>query len=82
MTVIKAKVTQGGLTKAKVTPQQEVLVTTYRVNAANISLSDLVDVMATAPLDGSLLAYNGDSGTWEAKRIIENQNTEFNGGHF
>ena len=82
MTTIKAKVTQSGLTKAKVTPQQEVLVTNYRVNASNISLSDLVDVAAAGVIDGALLAYNGDSGTWEAKRIIENPNTEFNGGHF
>jgi hypothetical protein len=82
MTSIKAKVTQGGLTKAKVNPQQEVVVTNYRVNVSNISLSDLVDVAAGAPLDGALLSFNGDSGTWEAKRIIENQNTEFNGGHF
>lgn len=82
MTSIKARVTQSGLTKAKVNPQQEVVVTNYRVNTSNISLSDLVDVAAANALDGALLAYNGDSGTWEAKRIIENQNTEFNGGHF
>lgn len=82
MTSIKARVTQSGSTTAKVTPQQEVLVTNYRVNTSNISLSDLVDVTVGGALDGALLAYNGDSGTWEAKRIIENPNTEFNGGHF
>lgn len=82
MTTIKAKVTQGRLTKAKVTPQQEVLVTAYRVNSSNVSLSDLVDVAVTGALDGALLVYNGDSETWEAKTILENPNTEVNGGHF
>lgn len=82
MTSIKARVTQGGLTKAKVNPQQEIVVTNYRVNVNSISLSDLVDVATNNASDGALLTYNGNSGTWEAKTIIENQNTEFNGGHF
>lgn len=82
MTTITAKVTQSGLTKAKVTPQQEILVTSYRVNTNSMSISDLADVSAGTPPDGALLAYNGDSGTWEAIHVIENPNTEFNGGHF
>lgn len=67
---------------AKVTPQQEILVTSYRVNTNSMSISDLADVSAGTPPDGALLAYNGDSGTWEAIHVIENPNIEFNGGHF
>lgn len=70
------------LTTAKVTPQQEVLVTRGLINTGNMELADLVDVVVGMPKDGSLLTYNGDSGKWEAKTIIENKNTEFNGGHF
>lgn len=68
--------------KAKVTPQQNILVTNYTVSGSKISLSDLLDVSATIPDDGALLTYNTVSQLWESKRIIENPNTEFNGGHF
>lgn len=82
MTTIKAKVTQNWLTKAKVTPQQNILVTNYTVNGTKVSISDLLDVSATSPDDGALLTYNALTKLWESRTIIENPNTEFNGGHF
>ena len=59
MTTIKATVTQNGKTLAKVTPQQNILVTNYQVSTSNITLDDLV-----------------------ALSVIENPNTEVNGGFF
>lgn len=82
MTTIRAKVTQGGLTKARVTPQQEILVTNYQINTTNITLDDLTNVSVSDAPDGALLTYNSITSNWEAKRIIENPNTEFNGGFF
>lgn len=82
MSTIKAKVTQSGLTRAKVTPQQEVVVTNYQFNALNVSLDELVNVDATNAQDGSLLQYDATSQTWRAVAKLENTNTEFNGGFF
>ena len=80
--VIRAKVTQGGLTQAKVTPQQNILVTNYRLNAQDLRLDELTDVVATNPEDGSLLTYNAFAQVWEARANIYNPKTEFNGGFF
>jgi hypothetical protein len=82
MTAIKATVTQNGKTLAKVTPQQNVLVTNYQVSTSNISLNDMVDVEVGNLQDGALLSYDATTQTWKALSVIENPNTEVNGGFF
>lgn len=79
---IKATVTQNGITTAKVTPQQSILVTNYQVSTSNIVLNDLVDVEVGNLQDGALLSYNQNTQTWKAITVIENPNTEVNGGFF
>ena len=79
---IKATVTQGGKTTAKVTPQQNILVTNYQVSTSNIALNDLIDVETGNLQDGALLTYSSDTNTWKALSVIENPNTEVNGGFF
>jgi hypothetical protein len=79
---INAVVTQGIQTTAKVTPQQNILVTNYQVSTTNITLDDLVDVVVGNPQDGSLLIYEQSTQTWRARNSIDNANTEVNGGFF
>ena len=77
--------TSGGVTTAKVTPQQSILVSSYRLNEGTeipTNIGDLLDVNITSPIDGSLLAYNSASQKWEAITLIEKPNVEFNGGFF
>ena len=54
---IKAVVNQGLQTTAKVTPQQNILVTNYQVSTSNIQLDDLIDVTVGNLQDGALLIY-------------------------
>lgn len=79
---IKATVTPNGKTTAKVTPQQNILVTNYQVSTSNITLNDLVDVEVGNLQDGALLSYNVNTHSWRAITVIENPNTEVNGGFF
>lgn len=82
MTNIRATVTQNGKTLAKVTPQQSILVTNYQVNTSSITLDDLIDVEVGNQQDGALLTYDASTQTWKALTVIENPNTEVNGGFF
>lgn len=79
---INAVVTQGIQTTAKVTPQQNILVTNYQVSTTNITLDDLVDVVVGNLQDGALLIYDQTTQSWRARTSIENPNTEVNGGFF
>jgi hypothetical protein len=79
---IKATVVQGIQTTAKVTPQQNILVTNYQVSTTNITLDDLVDVVVGNLQDGSLLIYEQSTQTWRARTSIDNANIEVNGGFF
>lgn len=82
MSNIKATVTQNGKTFAKVTPQQNILVTNYQVSTSTITLDDLVDVQIGNNQDGALLVYDATNQIWRAQTVIENPNTEINGGFF
>lgn len=80
---IKAVVTSSGdIVKARLTPQKNFLVTNYRINAASITVGDLIDVNTSGATDGALLSYNGDNSQWEARTEIDNNNTIINGGNF
>ena len=79
---IKTVVRQGTTTTAKVTPQQNILVTNYQVSTSNITLDDLSDVVVGNLQDGALLTYDQTSQSWRAQTVIENPNTEINGGFF
>lgn len=80
---IKARVTpQGHIVKGQVTPQKNIAVSEYRVNAANIRLGDLFDVDTSSASDGAVLVYSGDTVKFEATTEIKNPNTQVNGGHY
>lgn len=68
--------------KAKVTPQNRLLVTNYQLNASTIKMGDLFDVNSSGQVDGAVLIYNGTTAQWEATRFMDNINTIINGGNF
>lgn len=79
--------------KAKVTPNKNILVskvgstdnlrvTRAGIDPSKIRLTDLFDVEARNALDGSVIIYNEDLETWQAKDEMDNQNTKINGGNF
>lgn len=68
--------------KAKITPQNKLLVTNYQINASTIKLGDLFDVDSTGQEDGAVILYNGTDNKWEATTQMDNINTVINGGNF
>lgn len=79
---IKAVVSQGIQTTAKVTPQQNILVSNYQVSTSTLTLGDITDITVGNLQDGALLTYDSANQTWRAQTVIENPNTEVNGGFF
>lgn len=79
---ITAKVQNNPRLNAKITPQENILVTNYQVSTSNITLDDLIDVNVGNLQDGAILSYSANTQTWRALTVIENPNTEVNGGFF
>lgn len=70
--------------KAKITPQNRLLVTNYSVGgtAGSIKVTDLFDVDNTGLANGALLIYNEPAQKWETKIDLDNENTVLEGGTF
>jgi|TARA_B110000503_G_C7147540_1_gene413657 hypothetical protein len=68
--------------KARITPNQNLLVTNYQINAATIRLGDLFDVDGSGTTDGAVILYNGTTSKWVATTQMDNINTIINGGNF
>ena len=68
--------------EAKLTPNQNLLVTNYQINAATIRLGDLFNVDATGETDGAVIIYNATTSKWTATTQVDNINTTINGGNF
>ena len=68
--------------KARITPNQNFLVTNYQINASTIRIGDLFDVDSSGQTDGAVLLYNGTASKWVATTQMDNINTIINGGNF
>ena len=68
--------------KARITPNKKLLVTSYKINSNTLRMGDIFNVDANNAEDGGLLLYNGTSENWEAKNVLENPNTQINGGDY
>jgi hypothetical protein len=68
--------------KARITPNQNFLVTNYQINASTIRLGDLFDIDTSGQIDGAVLLYNGPASKWVATTQMDNINTIINGGNF
>jgi len=79
---VKARVSQARTIGAKVTPNQNLLVTNYQINASTIRLEDLFDVNGASTTDGAVMLYNSGTSKWVATTQIDNTSTIIDGGTF
>lgn len=78
---ISARVTTNPNISTKITPQDRVLVTNYRLNKIGITVSDDInDIDMTTATQGSVLVYQETSGIWLATKTLDEQ--LINGGNF
>ena len=71
--------------KVRVGQQNAVKVVSSLAGAQRLSLSELIDVNVTNPLDGMVLVYNGQTEKWDATLSLTpgiTQNLDINGGNF
>ena len=79
---IKAKVRNTGKLKGKANAQQEIVATTMKIQAGELSLGDLADVNTSGQSDGVMMMYDGTAGEYKVTTQIENENLNIIGGTF
>jgi len=71
---IKAKVRNTGKLKGKANAQQEIVATTMKIQAGELTLGDLADVNTSGQSDGVMMMYDGTAGEYKVTTQIENEN--------
>ena len=79
---IKAKVRNTGKLKGKANAQQEIVATTVKIQAGELSLGDLADVNTSGQSDGVMMMYDGTAGEYKVTTQIENENLNIIGGTY
>ena len=79
---IKAKVRNTGRLKGKAQAQQEIVATTMKIQAGELSLGDWSDVNVSGQQDGVLMIYDGTAGEYKVTTQIENENLNIIGGTY
>lgn len=79
---IKAKVRNTGRLKGKAQAQQEIVATTMKIQAGELSLGDLSDVNVSGQQDGVMMIYDGTAGEYKVTTQIENENLNIIGGTY
>jgi hypothetical protein len=79
---IKAKVRNTGKLKGKANAQQEIVATTMKIQAGELSLGDLADVNTSGQSDGVMMMYDGTAGEYKVTTQIENENLNIIGGTY
>lgn len=69
--------------RVKMTPQDNLLVTNYRVfQGSTVKIGDIFDVNTDGAVNGSMLMYNSITTVWEASEEISDNNISIDGGEF
>jgi hypothetical protein len=79
---IKAKVRNTGKLKGKANAQQEIVATTMKIQAGELTLGDLADVNTSGQSDGVMMMYDGTAGEYKVTAQIENENLNIIGGTY
>ena len=79
---IKAKVRNTGRLTGKAQAQQEIVATTMKIQAGELSLGDLADVNVSGQSDGVMMIYDGTAGEYKVKPQIQNENLNIIGGTY
>lgn len=69
--------------KVRLTPQENLLVTNYRVfQGSTVKLGDIFDVNINDAVEGAMLMYTEADEVWKAQTEITNDNIKIDGGTF
>ena len=79
---IKAKIRNTGKLKGKANAQQEIVATTMKIQAGELTLGDLADVNTSGQSDGVMMMYDGTAGEYKVTTQIENENLNIIGGTY
>ena len=80
---ISARVTNNvNHVKAKVQPNDTLLVTNYMINAQTLRIGDLFNVDTASAVDGSMLIYNANTTVWEATVQLDRKTQIISGGNY
>ena len=79
---IKAKIRNTGKLKGKANAQQEIVATTMKIQAGELSLGDLADVNTSGASDGVMMMFDGTAGEYKVTTQIDNQNLNIIGGTY
>ena len=70
---IRAKVRNTNKLKGKANAQQEIVATTMKIQAGELSLGDLADVNTSGQSDGVMMMYDGTAGEYKVTTQIDNE---------
>jgi len=79
---IRAKVRNTNKLKGKANAQQEIVATTMKIQAGELSLGDLADVNTSGQSDGVMMMYDGTAGEYKVTTQIDNENLNIIGGTY
>ena len=80
MANVKAKIRQTNTLKGKANKNNEIVAQTVKLSQGSIALGDLTDVDTSGQSDGVMMIFNGTTGKYEVKNLIENPNLVIAGG--
>ncbi len=81
MATMKAKIQQSGKMKGRAAGQQEIIAKSASLSGG-LNRGDLADVSVVGQTDGVMMIYNGNSGMYEVKTEIQNENLNIIGGTY
>ena len=79
---IRAKIRNTAKLKGKANAQQEIVATTMKIQAGELSLGDLADVNTSGTSDGVMMIYDGTAGEYKVTTQIQNENLNIIGGTY
>ena len=79
---IRAKIRNATKLKGKANAQQEIVATTMKIQAGELSLGDLADVNTSGTSDGVMMIYDGTAGEYKVTTQIQNENLNIIGGTY
>ena len=80
MANVRAKIRQTNTLKGKANKNNEIVAQTVKISQGTIALGDLTDVDTSGQSDGVMMIFNGTTGKYEVKNLIENPNLVIAGG--
>ena len=68
--------------KGKVRSQKEIIAQAVGIGQFNVGIGDLNNIDVSGQTDGAMMIFDGESGNYEMKTNIENENLNINSGQY